>query len=258
MLFIVESLPEETNFLTVKVKRFNLDQSSNVHLMVSTGLLELDKLLSNGIGYPSKSAILVVGPAGIGKEALGYWFTYAGAQVDDFCMYITNLSVDEVLEDERGFGIRNGKSSRAPLWIASDGGQLHCDISDLAGLSSTIKKLVRDNSNKRIRIVTDILSPLLMLNPPETVYRFLTQLFADLKQFDAVLLATLEDEMHQLQTVAAMEQKFDGVIELKLYEVGLKVVPLFRVRKMRGVPPHPDYFHFSFVEGKMVIQEYAK
>ncbi|SRR5579875_667223 len=226
--------------------------------MVSTGIPELDKLLSDGAGYPNRSTVLVVGPAGIGKEALGYWFTYAGTQANDFCVYITNLSVDEVLEDQKGFGIRNGHASQSPLWMASEGGQIRCDINDLAGLSSGIKKLLRENARKRIRIVTDVLSPLLMLNPAETVYRFLTQLFTDLKQFDAVFLATLEDEMHQSQTVAAMEQKFDGVIELKLYEKGMKVVPLLRVRKMRGVPPRPDYFHFTFVDGKMVIEEYGK
>jgi KaiC/GvpD/RAD55 family RecA-like ATPase len=40
--------------------------------MLSTGLDELDQLLKGG--YPDKSAILVVGPPGIGKEALGYSF----------------------------------------------------------------------------------------------------------------------------------------------------------------------------------------
>ncbi len=142
--------------------------------------------------------------------------------------------------------------------MASEGGQLKCDINDLTELSSTIKRVLRENSNKRIRIVTDVLSPLLMINPPETVYRFLSQLFIDLKHLDVVLLATLEDEMHQAQTVAAMEQKFDGVVELKLYEKGLKVVPLLRIRKMRGLPPNPRYFRFSFVNGQMVIEEYAE
>jgi KaiC/GvpD/RAD55 family RecA-like ATPase len=226
--------------------------------MVSTGIPELDKLLSSGAGYPTRSTILVVGPAGIGKEALGYWFTYAGSQAKDLCLYVTNLSVTEVLEDQSGFGIKNGHNAQAPLWMAAEGGQLKCDINDLTGLSAGIKKVLRENAASRIRIVTDVLSPLLMLNPPETVYRFLSQLFIDLKQFDVVFLATLEDEMHQLQTVAAMEQKFDGVIELKLYEKGTKVVPLLRVRKMRGLPPNPSYFRFSFVNGQMVIQEYGK
>jgi hypothetical protein len=43
-----------------------------------------------------------------------------------------------------------------------------------------------------------------MLNQPETIYSFLTQLFSDVKQYDAVLLATLEEGMHQPQVLAAM------------------------------------------------------
>jgi KaiC/GvpD/RAD55 family RecA-like ATPase len=243
--------------------------------LVSTGFLELDQLLVDTGGYPNRSTILVVGPAGIGKEALGYWFFHAGHEANDFCLYITTLAVEEVLEDQRGFGIRNGwgssgtaaaqqsSSSSSPssssfYWIAQQGGQSKCDLNDLPGLSATIKGLLRENSTRRIRIVTDILSPLLMLYPPETVYKFLSQLFTELKQYDTVFLATLEYEMHQAQAVAAMEQRFDGVIELKLYEKGIRVIPLFRIRKMRGLAPHPDYYRFSFVDGKMEIRKYAK
>ena len=224
--------------------------------MVSSGLSSLDRTLG-GKGYPDKSTILVVGPPGIGKEAVGYWFAASGLASNDFCLYITNLAVKEVLEDEKGFGIAGGGDSGL-VWMAAEGSRLKCDIGDLVRLSAQIKEVLRSNSDKRMRIVTDILSPLLLLNPPETVYKFLTQLFAEMKQYDVVLLATLEDEMHQSQAVAAMEQKFDGVIELKLYDKGMRVVPLFRVRKMRGIPPQPGYYHFSFVEGKMEISEYAK
>jgi KaiC/GvpD/RAD55 family RecA-like ATPase len=48
-------------------------------------------LLSDG--YPEKSAMLVVGPPGIGKEALGYWFTLTGLAHGDFCLYVSRLSV---------------------------------------------------------------------------------------------------------------------------------------------------------------------
>src|SRR5438128_6868897 len=142
--------------------------------MPSTGLDELDELLKGG--YPDKSTILVVGPPGIGKEALGYWFTLSGLVQGDFCLYVTILSVREVLQDERGFGIDT--QQRVPLWFASDGGQIKYDVSDLAGLSHNIKETLKQNAGRRIRIVTDVLSSLLMLNPPETIYKLLSQLFA--------------------------------------------------------------------------------
>lgn len=217
--------------------------------MASSGIPALDKLLVDG--YPDRSAIMVVGPPGIGKEALGYWFTQSGLVQGDFCAYVTRLSVREVLQDVKGFGI--DMQQRVPFWLASDGGQLKYDVSDLAGLSYNVKELLKKNSDRRIRIVLDTTSSLLMLNPPETVYKFLTQLLTEVKQYDAVLLATLEEGMHKPEVLTAMQQLFDGVVELRLYEEGLRVLPLLRIRKMRGVPPQPGYFNFAFTKTGMEV-----
>lgn len=147
---------------------------------------------------------------------------------------------------------------RVPLWLASEGGQIKYDINDLAGLSFNIKEVLKKNSDRRIRIVIDVLSSLLMLNPPETIYRFLTQLFADVKQYDASVLATLEEGMHRQEVLTAMQQLFDGVVELRLYEEGLRVLPLLRIRKMRGVPPQPGYFNFMFTRTGMEVSAYGR
>ena len=223
--------------------------------LASSGIPALDKILA-GDGYPDKSTVLVVGPPGIGKEALGYWFTQSGLTQGDFCLYVTRLSVKEVLQDEKGFGIDS--QQKAPFWFATEGGQVKYDVSDLTGLSYNIKEALKQNGGRRIRIVTDVLSSLLMLNPPETIYRFLTQLLADIKQYDAVLFATLEEGMHQPQVLAAMQQLFDGVVEMRLYEEGLRVLPLLRVRKMRGIPPQPGYFNFSLTRNGMEVTPHVR
>ena len=222
--------------------------------MASSGVPALDKLLVDG--YPDKSAILVVGPPGIGKEALGYWFTQTGLVQGDFCFYVTRLSVREVLQDVKGFGI--DMQQKVPLWLSSDGGQIRYDVNDLAGLSFNIKEVLKQNAGRRIRIVVDVLSSLLMLNQPETIYKLLDQLLADAKQYDAVILATLEEGMHKPEVLAAMQQLFDGVVELKLCEEGLRVLPLLRVRKMRGIPPNPVYYNFSFTKNCMEVQQYVR
>lgn len=209
-----------------------------------------------GNGYPDRSAILIVGPPGIGKEALGYWFTNSGLTQGDFCLYITRLSVREVIQDEKGFGVDS--TQKVPLWFASEGGQLKYDVNDLSGFSYRIKEVLKQNEGKRCRVIMDVLSSLLMLNPPETIYKFLNQLFGDVKQHDAVLIATLEEGMHQPQVLAAMQQLFDGVIEMKLYEEGLRVTPLLRIRKMRGVAPQPGYYDFSFSKTGMEVSPHGK
>jgi KaiC/GvpD/RAD55 family RecA-like ATPase len=224
--------------------------------LVSSGLPTLDGLLANE-GYPDKSTILIVGPPGIGKEALGYWFTHSGLVQNDFAVYVTRLSSKEVLQDTRAFGV--DFSSRVPLWYSSDGNSgLKFNINDLASLSYNIKDLMKKNENRRARITIDVLSSLLMLNPPDTIYKFLTQLFDEVKKYDCVLLATLEEGMHPPNVLAAMEQLFDGVVELRLYEEGLRVLPLLRIRKMRGVPPQPGYYNFAFTRTGMEVSAYVR
>jgi circadian clock protein KaiC len=219
----------------------------------STGLEELDKLL--GDGYPDRSAILVVGPAGIGKEALRYSFVRSGLVQGDFCLYLTKSTPNEVLHDIRGYGF---DSNRVPFWFARDGGEVRLDVNDLASLSFNVKDVLKKNAERRIRIVTDVLSSLLVLNDTETIYRFLFQLFSDIKQYDVVLVATMEEGMHDPKVVSTMTELFDGVIEFKLYEEGLRVTPLVRVRKMRGTPSEPGYYGFALSKGAMELSAYVR
>ncbi len=132
------------------------------------------------------------------------------------------------------------------------------DVGDLSGLSFNLKDILKKNSTRRIRVVTDVLSSLLMLNQPDTIYKFLTQLFSDVKQYECVVVATIEEGMHPPNVLAAMQQLFDGVVELKLYEEGLRVLPLLRIRKMRGVTPQVGYYNFAFSKNGMELNAYAR
>jgi KaiC/GvpD/RAD55 family RecA-like ATPase len=150
----------------------------------------------------------------------------------------------------KGFGI---SGDRIPEWIASSGSPVKCDLRDPTSISYNIKQALQSNAGRRVRVVTDVLSPLLVLNPPDKMYGYWTQLVDEIKKHDAVILATGDEEMHTPATIASMEQLFDGVIELKLYEEGLTVTPLLRVRQMLGSPPLPGWFRFSFVHGMMEV-----
>ena len=150
----------------------------------------------------------------------------------------------------KGFGI---PGDRIPEWIASSGAALKCDLRDPTAISYNIKQALQRNPGRRIRVVTDVLSPLLVLNQSEAMFSYWTQLLQEVKGHDAVLLATGDEEMHTAAVIASMENLFDGVIELKLYEEGLTVTPLLRVRQMLGQPPLPGWFRFSFVHGMMEV-----
>jgi KaiC/GvpD/RAD55 family RecA-like ATPase len=216
--------------------------------LVSTGVPSLDQILNDG--FPDKSSILVLGQSGLGKQALGYWFTRSGLTQGDYCLYVTHRPVSDVTRDMKGFGIG---MDRVPEWIASSGSAVKCDLRDTVSISYNVKQALARNADRRIRIVTDILSPLLVLNPSESMYSYWSQLVDEVKQHDAVILALGDEEMHTPAAIAAMEHLFDGVLELKLFEEGLSVSTVMRVKQMLGQPPLQGWFRFSFVRGMMEV-----
>ena len=222
--------------------------------MVSTGVSSLDHLLGED-GYPAKSSILVVGPPGIGKEVLGYWFILSGLVQGDYCLYATHRPVSDVLRDMKGVGI---STEKVPEWISSSGSPIKCDLKDATAISFNIKEAVHRNRERRVRVATDVLSRLLVLNPLESMYSYWSQLLLDLKQQDALVFALAEDGMHPPNTLTTMEQLFDGVIEMKLYEEGLAITPLFRVKKMLGLPPLHGYFRFSVTSTGMEVVAHGR
>ena len=222
--------------------------------MVSTGVPTLDSILGSD-GYPDRSAILVVGPPGIGKEALGYWFVRSGLIQGDYCLYATHRPVSDVLRDMKGVGIG---TERVPEWLASSGSPIKCDLRDPTSISFNVKEAVHRNKGRRVRVAADVLSPLLVLNPLESMYSYWSQLLADLKQQDSVTFALAEEGMHPPNALTTMEQVFDGVIEMRLYEEGLAITPLFRVRKMLGLPPLHGYFRFAVTSTGMEVTPHVK
>ncbi len=222
--------------------------------MVSTGVSSLDAIL-NKDGYPDRSSVLVVGPPGIGKEVLGYWFVRSGLTQGDYCLYATHRPVSDVIRDMKGVGI---STERVPEWIASSGSAVRCDLKDATSISVNLKDAAHRNKDRRVRVATDVLSPLLVLNPLESMYSYWSQLLSDLKQQDSVVFALAEDGMHPPNTLTTMEQLFDGVIEMRLYEQGLAITPLFRVKKMLGVPPLHGYFRFIVSNAGMEVLPNAK
>jgi circadian clock protein KaiC len=216
--------------------------------LVSTGVPSLDQILNDG--FPERSSILVLGQSGLGKQALGYWFTRSGLTQGDYCLYVTHKPVADVTRDMKGFGIGG---ERVPEWIASSGSDLKCELRDTTAISYNIKQALQRNAGRRMRIVTDILSPLLVLNPSETMFSYWSQLVEEVKRHDAVLLALGDEEMHSQATIASMVSLFDGVLELKLFEEGLSLSTVLRVRQMLGQPPMPGWFRFSFVHGMMEV-----
>jgi KaiC/GvpD/RAD55 family RecA-like ATPase len=220
---------------------------------VSSGVAALDKVLGGG-GYPSRSTILIVGPPGIGKEALGYWFIQSGLDSGAVCLHATRLSAREVNQDQKAYQSRKQETAGLPYLLAREGGQARFDVRDPEGFLANMRELIKNNAGRPIRIFIDFLSSLLILNPVEASYKFVDELISESKKQDVVLVATLEEGMHSQQVLAAMQQIFDGFIELSFYRVGLSVYPLLKVGKMRGMKPQGSYYSISFGEGGIDLE----
>jgi pimeloyl-ACP methyl ester carboxylesterase/KaiC/GvpD/RAD55 family RecA-like ATPase len=197
--------------------------------LVSSGVPAIDKLLSGG--YPEKSAILVEGSSGNEKESIGYEFVRAGAGSDEYCLYVTRLTPSEVIGDAKAQGVEIDKGTH---WMCPQGGEKSYAPDDLASISVGIKADLKENSARRLRLVFDLLSQLLISNSSDSVYRFVSQLLTDLKRYDATLMAIVQEDMHQSQTLAGLELLFDGVLLVRRSgDANVEVT----VKKMRGSMP---------------------
>jgi KaiC/GvpD/RAD55 family RecA-like ATPase len=217
----------------------------------SSGVPAFDKILG-GQGFPDKSAVLIIGSPGVNKEALGYWFASEGLRQGDTCLYVTRLSVREVENDWDSLGV--ARPAGREVWIAREGGQTKLEVRDLPRLLGHISTVLEDSGRGRVRIVLDALSSILMVNSLDAAYDFVDSVIVQAKAHDASMLATLEEGMHPVKTQTAMQQAFDGFVEMSVFRTGLKILPLLRVGKMRGANPLQGYYVFSFGADGMKLE----
>ncbi|MGH2639914.1 MAG: hypothetical protein ACRDF4_11655, partial [Rhabdochlamydiaceae bacterium] len=115
------------------------------------------------------------------------------------------------------------------------------------------------NKDRKIMIVTDILSPLLVLHSPAPIINYWKQLVSQIKTHDAVLLAFVEEEMNTPSALESIEQLFDSEIEFRIYENGLSLTPLLRIKKVLGLSALNVYFSFGFSQSRgMEITPYVR
>ncbi|MFI5419687.1 MAG: ATPase domain-containing protein [Nitrososphaerales archaeon] len=176
---------------------------------VGSGLSSIDDLLG-GKGYPDNYSILIEGRSDVEKDLFLHAFIHEGTQLGDFCIYVTRQPVGIVTRAAKisGYDL-NGRDIE---WIASEDGQLKYSPDDLTRLSLNIKETLRKSQGRRLRVVSDVLSSLLLLNDSETIYRFLSQLLLEGRRYQGVLLATLDEGMTDTRAIAAMEELFDGLL----------------------------------------------
>lgn len=196
-------------------------------MRVKTGISKLDKLLEGG--FPTNSAILLVGPPGCGKSTMSQQFVFEGLKQKQPALYITlDVSPQDVLENMEKFGWKVSKLRDRKLkfidaysWrLGKPKGEFALtNLGDLNELNLAITEAISilNTSNIR-RNVFDSISTLLLYADPTLVVKLIPVIIAKGKQANYTQLLILEEGVHDEKTVSTLNYVSDGVIEFKMEE----------------------------------------
>jgi KaiC/GvpD/RAD55 family RecA-like ATPase len=196
--------------------------------LINLGIPKLDKLIG---GMKEATNVLVIGPPGPEKTAMGVHFVGEGIGVKQPCIYATSdLSPTEI----------EGKAAEMGLDLASRIGKdftfIDCyswalgtppvdrkeDIqvpgpNALDDMSIAIAQAIQASKDSKAssRTVFHSLSTLLLYNNPEVTFRFVQITGARLKAAGCTTLYFLESGMHEERMVVTVKHLMDSVIEIK-------------------------------------------
>jgi circadian clock protein KaiC len=240
-----------------------------------TGIIGLDKLVSGGI--PEGSSILVAGPCGTGKTILCLQFLYNGASVGVPGIYVTfEESKEKTLRQCQQFG-----------WDLSDlekRGVLDIYVvteDDMDEVLANIRERVKKISAKRL-----VLDSLTTMMEHGIIYRskLSKQISSKGKETEKSLFSArgydvsrkdiyaMIGEINSLGTTSLLiseagegkefisrdtisEFACDGVIQLRISELGGQIERLLSVRKMRGTDIAMTLSPMKFTKNGIVVED---
>ena len=191
----------------------------------STGVLDLDIILEGGYSNPAN--ILVLGPTGMEKAALGFHFIASIDQKKECAIAIcSDCSPANVVEKAASIGINLQKEwiyfidcysstlgGKKPP-VATDEISIVSGPGALNDLSLAINELIKKSAGKRIHILFYSLSTFVLYNPKDSIVKFLQVVGGRLKNAEATTLFLVEEGVHDKQLVGVLEHSMDWTIEL--------------------------------------------
>lgn len=218
-------------------------------MKLSTGLKELDKKLEGGL--PLGVSILLQGSPGTGKSIFCTHFIYEGNKNNEACIYITfNAPPEEIKERAKNLGMKLSEDLiifiDAYSWqIGIKQGKYTVNPADLTNFTIKITKAVAELQNKNLtRVVFDSFSTMFLFVPKDLCLRFLSMITAKLKAFKTTQLIVVEEGMHDISTLTAMNAITDGTIKFS----SLGELHRMEIVRMKGIIGLPISFNFKLVE----------
>ncbi len=185
---------------------------------LSTGVADLDIILEGGYFNPGN--IILIGPSGIEKTALGYHFVSTGENAYIIC---GNTSPADIINKASTFGINLTNSKFIDCYTATLGGaeppstdkiKIVPGPSALNDISLAINEAIRESNGKKMRVVFDTLSTFVLYNSQDSMRKFLSVIEGRLKTAGATTLYLVDEGVHDRQLVSVLQQGMDEVFTI--------------------------------------------
>ncbi|MFB6204115.1 MAG: RAD55 family ATPase [Candidatus Nanohaloarchaea archaeon] len=190
---------------------------------VSSGIEGLDEMLNGG--FPANSTVIIMGDEGTGKEAIVNKFIYEGLENGDEAMYFTlDDSPEGVEEDAEYYGWDFSEYDDNIVFVdgyswqagGSDSKFALEGLSDLNQMNMTFTDALNELGDDEKRVAMDSASTLLLYTDATSAVKFLQVVGAKSAGSGGCLLITLEEGMHDDQTISTVSHVADGVIKLRV------------------------------------------
>ncbi|MGC9516275.1 MAG: RAD55 family ATPase [Methanomicrobiales archaeon] len=184
---------------------------------------------------PPGTNILLSGDLFSGKDIFSKKFITEGLEDGEACIYIsTNESAEKILDDLQGSKLENfsiidcvssrfGATVELPFSEQIRYVESPVDLTMMMVATNEFLDLYNKQKNiKKIRIVLDSISTLLMYSSLRTIFKFLHVLTTRVKTSGAICMVLMEEGAHDEIEVKTIQQLMHGLINLNGNELKIK------------------------------------
>ncbi|MFB6182829.1 MAG: RAD55 family ATPase [Candidatus Nanohaloarchaea archaeon] len=192
---------------------------------VSTGIEGLDEKINGG--FPANTTIILMGEEGSGKGKIVKEFIYQGLKNDEQGMYVTLDDTPDSIKDDAeyyGWDYTEYEDNMVFLdgysWQAGGSDHKYAleGLSDLNQMNMTFTDALNGLDDGQKRVVLDSASTLLLYTDPSSAVKFLQVVGAKSTGEGGCLIITLEEGMHDDQTINTVNHVADGVIKTRVQD----------------------------------------
>ncbi|MEE9474332.1 MAG: ATPase domain-containing protein [Candidatus Hydrothermarchaeaceae archaeon] len=217
--------------------------------------------------FPENYTAVLTGPPGVGKHLYLLDLVKFYLEKGESITYITTeRSPNEVKEIAKKVGLdldqyEGSKFIFIDLYSHSTGERYDngFSIDNPANLNLITVNLAKaaDIVGKPMRVFFDSLSSLFLHAPEPEIKKFFGVLSSRVKTDYGFVIYTIQDEMHDDQTVIALKHMVDGVLEMR-FEEGPPLKNLFRVHHAKGMETKPTWFEVEVSDkGFKILKEFV-